>query len=108
MPKFIIKRTVAILGLLTLLIPSIAFSAQEKLIALVIGNGAYKSSPLANPVNDANDMASILKKCDFTVMKSINATRKEMRRVIRKFGEEINKGAVGLFFTAFRLTERII
>jgi hypothetical protein len=100
MPKFIIKRTVAILGLLTLLIPSIAFSAQEKLIALVIGNGAYKSSPLANPVNDANDMASILKKCDFTVMKSINATRKEMRRVIRKFGEEINKGAVGLFYYA--------
>jgi len=100
MMKQTIRRFGVILGFFTFLIPSIALSAQENRIALVIGNGAYKSSPLANPVNDANDMATALKKCDFTVMKSINASRKEMRRAIRKFGEEINKGAVGLFYYA--------
>jgi len=82
------------------LLPCLSFSADERRVALVIGNGDYKSSPLANPVNDANDMADVLKKCNFTVMKSINATRKEMRGAIRKFGEEINKGAVGLFYYA--------
>ena len=33
-------------------------------------------------------------------MAPVNATRKEMRRAIRSFGEEINKGAVGLFYYA--------
>jgi Caspase domain/Concanavalin A-like lectin/glucanases superfamily len=86
--------------LLVLLIPNNSNSAQERRIALVIGNGAYKSSPLANPVNDANDMAAALKNCNFKVMKSINASRREMRKAIRKFGIEINKGAVGLFYYA--------
>jgi len=83
---------------LVLLTSSIAISDKGRRIALVIGNGEYKTSPLANPVNDANDMATALKKCNFKVMKSINATRKEMRRAIRAFGEEINKGTVGLFY----------
>jgi formylglycine-generating enzyme required for sulfatase activity len=85
---------------LVLLTSSIFISAKERRTALVIGNGAYKSSPLGNPVNDANDMAAALKNCNFRVMKSINASRREMRKAIRKFGEEINKGAVGLFYYA--------
>ena len=98
--KITIIRTLVITGLLIFLIPNITFSAQENRIALVIGNGAYKSAPLVNPVNDANDMAAALEKCNFKVMKSINVKRKEMRRAIRMFGEEINKGAVGLFYYA--------
>jgi len=93
-------RLVAIACLLLLLTPSDSTSVQESRIALIIGNSKYKILPLANPVNDANDMATALKKCNFKVMESINATRKEMRRLIRKFGEEINKGAVGLFYYA--------
>jgi len=77
-----------------------SYSAQEKRIALVIGNGAYKSAPLRNPVNDATDIAIALEKTGFTVMRSVNATRTQMRRAIRGFGEEINKGAVGLFYYA--------
>ncbi|TES90079.1 MAG: hypothetical protein E3J94_05540 [Desulfobacteraceae bacterium] len=86
--------------LLTFLVPYISLSKQEQRIALVIGNGSYKSSPLANPVNDANDMADALERCNFTVMKKINATRREMRRAIRKFGHEIKSGVVGLFYYA--------
>lgn len=80
--------------------PNASLSGQEQRVALVIGNGSYASSPLANPVNDAMDMAKFLEKCNFYVMKAINADRKEMRRVIRKFGDKINRGAVGLFYYA--------
>ncbi len=38
---------------LVLLTSNIAVSAKERRVALVIGNGAYKSSPLASPVIDA-------------------------------------------------------
>jgi len=100
MMKAPLLRLVIIACLLLLSTPSDSTSVQESRIALIIGNGEYKTSPLANPVNDANDMATALKKCNFKVMKSINATRQEMRRSIRKFGEEINKGAVGLFYYA--------
>ena len=34
----------------------ISFSAENQKIALVIGNGVYKSSYLRNPVNDAADI----------------------------------------------------
>ena len=85
--------------ILVLFFPKAAFSSQRQRIALVIGNGNYEFNPLVNPVNDANDMAAALKKCNFTVIKSINATRQEMRQSIRRFGEAIVDGdAVGLFY----------
>ena len=60
MIKRIIFRLSTIAFLFVLLIPSISLSSQDRRIALVIGNGAYKFSPLRNPVNDANDMAVAL------------------------------------------------
>ncbi len=74
--------------------------SAERRTALVVGNGAYESAPLANPANDAADMAEALEKCGFAVMKHINVSRKQMRAAIREFGEEINRGAVGLFYFA--------
>jgi len=41
--------------------------AAEKRIALVIGNSAYRDSPLRNPVNDAADMAEVLRDSGFAV-----------------------------------------
>jgi caspase domain-containing protein len=40
----------------------------ERRIALVIGNGAYQDFPLANPTNDAKDMADTLRTLGFDVM----------------------------------------
>ena len=45
---------------------------QETRVALVIGNGSYKSSPLKNPVNDARDMALKLRGLGFTVIERNN------------------------------------
>ncbi len=72
----------------------------ERRIALVIGNSAYKSSPLKNPVNDATDMAAKLRRLDFQVSLGKDLSRKEMRTAIRKFGKELKRGGVGLFYYA--------
>lgn len=82
-----------------LIIQGPAFGAEQR-VALVIGNGDYRLAPLRNPVNDAEDIADILSKCGFRVEKAINADRREMRDVIRRFGELIKNGGVGLFFYA--------
>ncbi len=50
---------------LFLFFPAQTQAAPEKRIALVIGNGNYEASPLRNPVNDATDMATSLKKLGF-------------------------------------------
>ncbi len=72
----------------------------DRRIALVIGNGSYKSSPLRNPVNDAVDVASKLKRLGFDVTDGKDMTRKEMRSAIRAFGDNLKKGGVGLFYYA--------
>ena len=77
---------------LVLLTSSIAISGKESRIALVIGNGAYKSSPLSNPVNDANDMAAALERLGFSVRLKINANQKSMENAIRDFGKELRSG----------------
>lgn len=52
---------------------------NKRHIALVIGNAAYAEvSPLENPTNDADDIAAILAKRDFTVIKKTDCTHKEM------------------------------
>ena len=68
--------------------------------ALVIGNGAYKDGPLRNPVNDARAMARTLRGLGFKVISGEDLDWRAMRRKIIKFGDEINKGGVGLFYFA--------
>ncbi len=69
--------------------------------ALVIGNSQYQSSPLANPENDAEDIAKKLRGLGFEVIHKNNATRKQMKQVIRQFERKLRKkGGVGLFYYA--------
>ncbi|MEI6300558.1 MAG: caspase family protein [Betaproteobacteria bacterium] len=75
-------------------------SSSETRVALVIGNSAYKDSPLANPVNDATDMAKALQMAGFKVILKRNANSREMRQAIRDFGVELRRAQVGLFYFA--------
>jgi len=75
-------------------------SATEKRIALVIGNGAYKSDPLRNPVNDATDIADALEGLGFSVSLKIDADQRNMKQAIRAFGKRLRKGGIGLFYFA--------
>ena len=73
---------------------------QHGRYALVIGNSSYKSSPLDNPVNDAQDMATSLRRLGFFVIEKENSSKKDMVESIREFGDLIAKGGVGLFYYA--------
>jgi hypothetical protein len=77
-----------------------ASQSNGKRIALVIGNGAYTSSPLNNPPNDATDMARALSNVGFTVEHGVDLTQRQMKAMIRKFGQELKNGGHGLFYFA--------
>ena len=69
--------------------------------ALVIGNSTYASAPLVNPVNDAGDIAAKLRNLGFSVTILTNASRREMRRAVRKYSQELRlTGGVGMFYYA--------
>lgn len=69
-------------------------------VALVIGNSAYKDALLANPVNDASDMADTLEKAGFKVILRRDASSREMRQALREFGNELRRAQVGIFYFA--------
>lgn len=70
-------------------------------IALVIGNGAYTNAPpLRNPPNDARDMTATLKALGFEVTSGINVNQRELKRLIRDFGQKLKAGGSGLFYYA--------
>jgi uncharacterized caspase-like protein/cytochrome c-type biogenesis protein CcmH/NrfG len=81
--------------------PGAASTNPSKRIALVIGNGAYTSAPpLKNPPNDARDMAATLRALGFDVTSGINANQRDMKRLIREFGQKLKTGGSGLFYYA--------
>jgi len=89
-----------ILLILVLLIFSYTAFAEER-IALVIGNSAYKTLPLSNPVNDASDIAHVLSTLGFSVTKKLNADQRQMKKAISEFGKALSRpDAVGLFYFA--------
>lgn len=73
---------------------------KEGRIALVIGNGAYKSAPLKNPVNDAVAMAARLKELGFTVMLRENTSLPQLLEAMRDFSIKAAQNAVRLVFYA--------
>jgi hypothetical protein len=75
-------------------------AAAEDRIALVIGNAAYKQSPLINPVNDARAMATQLRQLGFDVTLRENFKRSEIGSVYREFRTKITPGAIALVFYA--------
>ena len=81
---------------------SVSGQAQpsDRRVALVIGNAKYQSSPLRNPVNDARLMARTLKGLGFEVIEGENANLRKMKRLLKRFGQELDKGGVGLFYYA--------
>lgn len=96
-----IRRCLLLLGTVLSLLAHGAYASTEQRLALLIGNSAYKSSPLLNPVNDVRLMDGALKEAGFTVVKAENASIREMRRLVRDFGDKLRaSGGVGLFYFA--------
>jgi hypothetical protein len=74
--------------------------AKQNRIALIIGNGDYKTTPLSNPVNDAKLVAKTLENLNFKVILKTNVSQLEMDDAINQFGLLLEKGGVGLFYYA--------
>lgn len=78
----------------------IALDGDGKRIALVIGNSNYTASPLKNPANDAEDLATTLRSLGFEVITRKNASQREMKQAVREFGQKLRGAEAGLFFFA--------
>jgi TPR repeat protein len=73
--------------------------AQGPRVALVIGQGAYSSAPtLANPPNDARDIAQALRTLGFEVTLSVDLDRAQMLNAIAAFGERASRADLSLFY----------
>ena len=71
----------------------------ETRVALVIGNGAYRSvAELSNPPNDARDVGDALKALGFEVQYAINADQARMREAIAEFSHKAAAADVSLFY----------
>lgn len=78
-----------------------AEAAAGTRLALVLGNGKYQAvGELANPANDAADIAGALRGVGFEVIEARDATREGMARAIRDFTDRLRGADVALFFYA--------
>ena len=103
----ILRKFAVLIVLFLFSYPSASPSSQERGIklhaerlALVIGNSAYQTAPLKNPLNDAEDMTATLKKMGFKVILKKNADQRTMEDTIRYFGRQLRNGGIGLFYFA--------
>ncbi|TRZ93223.1 MAG: hypothetical protein D4R84_10870 [Rhodocyclaceae bacterium] len=78
--------------------------ADGRRIALVIGNGDYQYPDnlpkLANPTNDAQDIAEALRGFGFEVIERKNQTLEAMNQTIAEFGSRIGGSEAALFYFA--------
>jgi hypothetical protein len=71
---------------------------DQKRVALVIGNSAYRIGPLRNPVRDAEDLSGVLRTLGFAVQTKTNVNQREMEEAVNRFVQEIQNGDVALFY----------
>lgn len=92
-----------VLALACVLMTTGANAAGGRRIALVIGNGNYQQPDLpklANPTNDAEDIAKALRGFGFEVIERKNQTLEGMNRAIAEFGSKIGGSEAALFYYA--------
>lgn len=105
---YLAKREAFVVRLWLLVLTLWAFSAvlagAEPRIALVIGNGGYKSvNPLTNPPHDAALMAEALKTAGFDVTLLQDGDMAAMGAAVTEFGKKLRQAgpeATGLFYYA--------
>ena len=78
------------------------YKTNEKRVALIFGNSDYTgaSNLGVNPINDAKDMASVLRSLDFNVIIKTNSDLTTMNNSVREFGRQNRDADVALFYFA--------
>ena len=59
--------------------------------ALIIGNSAYRNTPLTNPANDARAIGTLLTQAGFTVASHLDATHRDLLAAIERFGAAVKR-----------------
>src|SRR5216684_201329 len=73
--------------------------AAEQRVALVIGNGAYRSVPeLRNSRNDADDISEQLKRLGFSVIDGRDLDRSAMQAALSRFAQRLRGSEAGLVY----------
>jgi tetratricopeptide (TPR) repeat protein len=70
------------------------------LVALVVGNGHYRETPLTNPLNDAKAMREALAELGFVVELAVDADYKRLGGSIDRFASRLRRGDVAVFYYA--------
>jgi formylglycine-generating enzyme required for sulfatase activity len=98
--RVIVSAVAALISLVSVLAP--AGAQTSKRVALVIGNSAYQNvGPLANPVNDAEAIATLLKQAGFDVVEHrSNLTIANLRRAVSNFSDTAADTDIALVFFA--------
>jgi uncharacterized caspase-like protein/uncharacterized protein with WD repeat len=95
------RRIAAVLLACAGVLASVTVVLAADRVALVIGNGAYQSATkLANPANDATDIANALRTIGFDVVEGVDVDRRTMEVRIREFSRKLPDAKVALFFYA--------
>jgi hypothetical protein len=100
LPKQLLASALCAAGLLTF--SATAQAPNDVRIALIIGNSAYPGNmALANPSNDAKDMAKALRDMGFGVIEVIDSDRTKMLEAIERAGKSLaGKQGIGMLFYA--------
>jgi hypothetical protein len=91
-----------VLGLLVAAVLVLAAPAAEAArLALVIGNARYQhASPLANPVNDARDVAAKLRTMGYDVFEGYDLGKRAMEEKIGRFASRLDGAEAGVLYFA--------
>lgn len=74
-------------------------AAQDKRVALVIGNSKYENvNSLKNPINDAADISAALSRLGFNVTTLTNSTGNESRKALSTFAAKTKDALISLVF----------
>ncbi|WP_066469398.1 caspase family protein [Bosea sp. WAO] len=93
-------RLCALVALLSQLLALPAL-AQDRRVALVIGNSAYKNAPaLPNTVNDARDTADALRKVGFEVVDGVDLDKRDMDTALFRFARLARDADAVMFYYA--------
>lgn len=82
-------------------------AAQDKRVALVIGNAAYAhAAPMTTTLNDADDIGAALARMGFAVTRVNDATRDGMNKALDAFRNKVETADVALVFYAGHAIQR--
>ena len=101
MPSSLPRIGLGLSAIIFLFLTALGTATAGTRLALVLGNSKYQNVPmLANPANDAQDMAQALRSIGFDVIEQRDSSRDAMAKAVQDFSDRLPGADVALFFYA--------